>query len=345
MSRFRLLTPDAQYPDDAQIERQTAGDQVDWDIFRARSPDQISAESLSQCDAMVVWHEMPVNADLISRLERCKIIVRAGVGFDHIDLDAAAKAGIPVCNTPDYGTSEVADHAIALMLTLRRGIGSYHRNLMESPQTGFDHARAPLLARLRGKTFGVVGLGRIGIATALRAKAFGMRVLAYDPLVSRGTEIAAGVDRCDQLEELLAQSDVVSLHCPLTPQTQNMMNAAQLAKMQPHAILVNTARGGIIDISALLAALRNGTIAGAGIDVLPVEPPNPSDEIALAYANGKDPIVGERLFVTPHAAWSSPESVSDARRLSVETAMQFLTEGRLRNLVNTPVPASLSDVA
>ena len=345
MSRFRLLTPDAQYPDDARIERLTAGDQVDWDIYRERSPDQIPAESLSNCDAMVVWHEMPVNADLISRLDRCKIIVRAGVGFDHIDLEAAAKAGIPVCNTPDYGTSEVADHAIALMLTLRRGIGSYHKNLMESPQTGFDHARAPLLARLRGKTFGVVGLGRIGIATALRAKAFGMRVLAYDPLVSRGTEIAAGVDRCDRLEDLLAQSDVVSLHCPLTPQTQNMMNAEQLAKMQPHAILVNTARGGIIDIPALLAALRDGTIAGAGIDVLPVEPPSPSDEIALAYANGSDPIVGERLFVTPHAAWSSPESVSDARRLSVETAMQFLTEGRLRNLVNTPVSPSLSDVA
>lgn len=345
MSRFRLLTPDAQYPDDAQIERLTSGDQVDWDIFRERSPDQIPKDALSRCDAMVVWHEMPVNADLISRLDRCKIIVRAGVGFDHIDLDAAAKAGIPVCNTPDYGTSEVADHAIALMLNLRRGIGSYHRNLMASPQEGFNHARAPLLARLRGKTFGVVGLGRIGIATALRAKAFGMRVLAYDPLVSRGTEIAVGVDRCDRLEELLAQSDVVSLHCPLTPQTHNMMNAEQLANMQPHAILVNTARGGIIDIPALLSALRDGTIAGAGIDVLPVEPPSPSDEIALAYANGNDPIVGERLFVTPHAAWSSPESVADARRLSVETAMQFLSEGRLRNLVNTPAPPPLCDVA
>ncbi|KXJ57037.1 MAG: dehydrogenase [Thalassospira sp. Nap_22] len=341
MSRFRLLTPDAQYPDDAQIERRTAGGQVDWNIFRERSPDNIPSDVLAKCDAMVVWHEMPVTRAVIAKLDRCQIIVRAGVGFDHIDLDAATEAGIPVCNTPDYGTSEVADHAIALMLTMRRGIGSYHRNLMDSPQGGFDHTRAPLLGRLRGKTFGVVGLGRIGIATALRAKAFGMRVVAYDPLVSRGTEIAAGVDRVDRIEDLLAQSDVVSLHCPLTPESQKMINAERLAAMQPHAILINTARGAIIDIDSLIDALRNGTIAGAGIDVLPVEPPAPEDAIALAYANGQDPIVGERLFLTPHAAWSSPESVADARRLSVETAMQYLREGTLRNLVNAPTQTRL----
>ncbi|MEH6833111.1 MULTISPECIES: C-terminal binding protein [Falsihalocynthiibacter] len=345
MPRFRLLTPDAQYPDDALIERATAGNNIDWDIFREREIHRIPQTVLNSCDAMVVWHEMPVTRSMIAQLERCKIIVRAGVGFDHIDLDAAAEAGIPVCNTPDYGTSEVADHAIALMLNLRRGIGSYHRNLMQSPQTGFDHARAPLLGRLRGKTFGVVGLGRIGIAAALRAKAFGMRVLAYDPLVSRGTEIAVGVDRCESIDELLAQSDVVSLHCPLTPQTHNMINAERLAKMQPHAVLINTARGAIIDINALLTALRAGTIAGAGIDVLPVEPPSPTDALAIAYANGTDPLVGERLFVTPHAAWSSPESVADARRLSVETAVRFLREGKLRNLVNTPATKRVRDIA
>lgn len=345
MSRLRLLTPDAQYPDDAQIERATAGSDVDWDIFRERTLPALPQSALRACDAMVVWHEMPVTRAMIAQLERCKIIVRAGVGFDHIDLEAAAEAGIPVCNTPDYGTSEVADHAIALMLNMRRGIASYHRNLMHSPQTGFDHAQAPLLGRLRGKTFGIVGLGRIGVAAALRAKAFGMRVLAYDPLVSRGTEIAVGVDRCESIEALLAQSDVVSLHCPLTTETHNLINAKRLAMMQPHAILINTARGAIIDIDALLHALRAGIIAGAGIDVLPVEPPSPTDALALAYANGADPLVGERLFVTPHAAWSSPESVADARRLSVETAVQFLREGRLRNLVNTPVAPPQSELA
>ncbi len=132
---------------------------------------------------------------------------------------------------------------------------------------------APLVSRLRGRTFGVVGLGRIGVATALRAKAFGMSVVAYDPLVSRGSEISVGVERTESLEELLAVSDVVSLHCPLTDQTRGMIDAAALAAMKPDAILINTARGAIVDIPALITALRAGTIAGAGIDVLPVEPP------------------------------------------------------------------------
>ena len=123
------------------------------------------------------------------------MIVRAGVGFDHIDLEAAGRVGIPVCNTPDYGTSEVADHAIALMLALTRGIVCFHENLVRDPVGGFDSSRAPLVRRLRGRTFGVVGFGRIGTATALRAKAFGFRVVGYDPYASAGTEIAIGIER------------------------------------------------------------------------------------------------------------------------------------------------------
>jgi phosphoglycerate dehydrogenase-like enzyme len=201
--------------------------------------------------------------------------------------------------------------------------------------------RAPLVRRLRGRVFGVVGLGRIGVATALRAKAFGMNVVAYDPYVSRGSEIAVGVDRVESLEGLLVASDVVSLHCPLTDETREMMNAATIARMKRDAILINTARGAIVDIRALLDALRNGEIAGAGIDVLPIEPPRRDDIVAIAYGNRSDPIVGERLIVTPRAAWSSPESVRDARRLAVETAMVYLREGKLRNLVNSPSRAGL----
>jgi D-3-phosphoglycerate dehydrogenase / 2-oxoglutarate reductase len=315
MARFRLLTPDAQYSDDGVIERQTAGGDVDCDIHRAHSLGELSDETLGACDALVAWHGMKIDAAFISTLRRCRIIVRAGVGFDHIDLAAAAGAGIPVCNTPDYGTSEVADHAIGLMLALRRGIVSYHQNLIADP---------------------VVGLGRIGVATALRAKAFGMNVVAYDPFVSRGSEIAIGVDRVESLKGLLGVSDAVSLHCPLTDETRKMINAATIAQMKRDAILINTARGAIVDIRALVDALRNGEIAGAGIDVLSIEPPARDDEFAIAYRDRADPIVGERLIVTPHAAWSSPESVSDARRLAVETAMLYLREGKLRNLVNAP---------
>ena len=344
MTRFRLLTPDAQYPDDALIERETAGPDVHWSIHRARQPDAIPAEDWRQADALVVWHEMPVGAEVISKLERCKIIVRAGVGFDHIDLEAAAAKGIPVCNTPDYGTSEVADHAIAMMLNFKRGLTSYHRALVASPPEGFDHARAPLTGRLRGRTLGLVGLGRIGTATALRAKAFGLHVVGYDPHVSRGTEIALGVQRVESLQALLEVSDIVSLHCPLTEETRGMINAETLRQMKPGAIVINTARGAIVDVPALLEALRDKVIAGAALDVLPVEPPAPDDPISRAYADRSDPLTGERLLLTPHAAWSSPESVADARRLSVETAMLRLREGRIRNLVNRPedilVPAA-----
>jgi phosphoglycerate dehydrogenase-like enzyme len=279
---------------------------------------------------------MVIDPAFVAALKRCRIIVRAGVGFDHIDLEAAAGAGIPVANTPDYGTSEVADHAIGLMLALRRGIVSYHQNLVTDPRGGFDYTRAPLVRRLRGRTFGIIGLGRIGIATAIRAKAFGMDVVAYDPYVSRGSEIAVGVDRVESLNDLLAMSDVVSIHCPLTEETRGLIDARALTRMKHDAVLINTARGAVVDVPALIEALRAGTIGGAGIDVLPVEPPREEDAVAVAYRGRNDPIIGDRLIVTPHAAWSSPESVSDARRLAVETAMLYLREGRLRNLVNTP---------
>ena len=170
-----------------------------------------------------------------------------------------------------------------------------------------------------------------------------MTVVAYDPYVSRGSEIALGVDRVESLKGLLAMSDVVSLHCPLTDETREMINATTIQQMKRDAILINTARGAIVEIPALLDALRNGEIAGAGIDVLPIEPPSRHDALAVAYRNRADPIVGERLIVTPHAAWSSPESVSDARRLAVETAMLYLREGKLRNLVNAPAGAGAND--
>ena len=333
-----ILTPDAQYTDDGIVERETSGSDVDWFIYRERSVSEtrISEDVLKTVDAVVVWHERKVDAAFIDSLTNCKVIVRAGVGFDHIDIRAAGAAGLPVCNTPDYGTSEVADHAIGLMLAFTRGVVTYHEALRRDPLGNYDSTCAPLVRRIRGRVFGVVGLGRIGTATALRAKAFGMRVAVYDPYVSPGTEIAVGVERVNTLNELLAQSDVVSLHTPLTDETLNMIDAVALSKMKRDAILINTARGAIIDIAALLDALDAGTIAGAGIDVLPVEPPSANDLVFAALGPLGRAANDGRLIITPHAAWSSPESRQDARRLSVETAMFYLREGRLRNLVNEP---------
>jgi len=331
---LRLLTPDAQYADDGIIERETAGADVHWTIVRERDPARLPDEALARADGIVIWHEMKIDAAFLARIPKCRVIVRAGVGFDHIDLAAAGAAGIPVCNTPDYGTSEVADHAIALMLALTRGIVTYQRHLVADPVAGFNSALAPLVRRSRGKVFGVVGFGRIGTATALRAKAFGFRVVGYDPYVSPGTEIAIGIDRVHHLEALLEASDIVSLHCPLTDESRGMIGRDAFARMKRTAVLVNTARGAIVDIPALLEALRAGEIAGAGLDVLPVEPPHANDPIAAAFRDLPAAGLEDRLLLTPHAAWSSPESAADARRLAVETALMYLRDGKLRNLVN-----------
>ena len=166
----------------------------------------------------------------------------------------------------------------------------------------FNSALAPLIRRSRGQTFGVVGFGRIGTATALRAKAFGFSVVGFDPYVSAGTEIAIGIERVSALDALLDVADVVSLHCPLTSETKGMINAEALRRMKSNAILINTARGAIVDVAALIAAIRHGEIAGAGIDVLPAEPPHPNDEIAVAYRNLKAAGIADRLILTPHAA-------------------------------------------
>lgn len=335
---LRLFTPDAQYADDGIIEREAAGPEAIFGIYRERAAERLPEEELAQADGIVIWHEMAIDEAFVARIPRCRIIVRAGVGFDHIDLAATGKAGIPVCNTPDYGTSEVADHAIALMLCLRRSLIDYHADLTRDPVgnfvTRFDAAKTPLVRRMRGRCLGIVGLGRIGIATALRARAFGMEVIAYDPYAVGGIEIATGVRRVSSLDALLAESDVVSLHCPLTEETRGMIGAHAFDVMKPDAILINTARGGIVDVPALIDAIDSGRIGGAGLDVLPVEPPAPDDAIVAAYANLAGSRLEGRLILTPHSAWSSPESAADARRLSVETALLYLRDGTLRNLVN-----------
>ena len=331
---LHLFTPDAQYADDGAIERQTAGSDVEWTICRERDAERLPPDALTKADGIIAWHEMRIDADFVANIPKCRVIVRAGVGFDNVDLEATGRVGIPVCNTPDYGTSEVADHAIALMLALTRGIVSYHDYLVLDPIKCFNSALAPLIRRSRGQTFGVVGFGRIGTATALRAKAFGFSVVGYDPYVSAGTEIAIGIERVSALDALLDVADVVSLHCPLTSETKGMINAEAFRRMKSNANLINTARGAIVDVAALIAAIRHGEIAGAGIDVLPAEPPHPNDEIAVAYRNLKAAGIADRLILTPHAAWRSPESQADCRRLAVETAMLYLSKGTLRNLVN-----------
>jgi phosphoglycerate dehydrogenase-like enzyme len=328
-----VLMPDALFEDDAAIEREVLGDLADIVLHHELVADRIAGEDWRRADALIVYYGVPVDRHLVERLDSCRILVRAGVGYDHIDIAACAARGIPVCNVPDYGTTEVADHAIALTLALARGLVSYHARLLADPHAGWHWSGAPLVRRLRGGTFGIVGLGRIGTAASRRAKALDMEVCFYDPYLPAGTELAHGYRRYDSLEDLLAASDVVSLHCPLTEDNRNMINEAALGATKPGAFLINTARGGLVDLTALEKALREGQLGGAALDVLPEEPPDPGHSLIQAFRR-REPGLDGRLLLTPHVAWFSPAGRVDVRRKSAETVRDFLLVGRLRNCVN-----------
>lgn len=288
--------------------------------------------TVAEADALLVWHDIRITRATIDALHRCKAIVRIGVGYDNVDRAAARARGIAVCNVPDYGTEDVADHAIAMLLALARNLLQYQRELRQ-PAPRWDAQGCRRTPRLRGMVFGVVGLGRIGSATALRAKAFGMDVVAYDPLIPDGRDKALGIRSTHTLEELLRQADVVSIHTWLDDVTRNMFNAETIAKMKPGAILLNTARGPICDTRAVLAALESGALAGAGLDVLPTEPPPPDDPLLRA---ARDPhhIASHRCVLTPHSAFFTEEGFIEMRRKAALEARRALLGERLRNCVN-----------
>jgi phosphoglycerate dehydrogenase-like enzyme len=328
-----VLMPDALFEDDAEIEREVLGDLAEIVHHHELVAERIPGEDWRRADALIVYYGVPIDRQVVERLDSCRILVRAGVGYDHIDIAACGSRGIPVCNVPDYGTTEVADHAIALMLALARGLVSYHARLLADPHAGWHWSGAPLVRRLRGGTFGIVGLGRIGTAASRRARALDMEVCFYDPYLPDGVELAHGYRRHDSLEGLLAASDVVSLHCPLTDDNRNMIGEAALSAIKPGAFLINTARGGLVDLGALEAALRDGPLGGAGLDVLPGEPPDPEHSLVQAFRR-REPGLDGRLLLTPHVAWFSLAGRADLRRKSAETVRAFLLTGRLRNCVN-----------
>ena len=333
MSHLRILSTDAPFADRGAFERSLAGGDVDFVFQQVRSLDELPAATLEGCDGVLSWHYIAWPKASLDRLKRCRAIMRCGVGFDHIDLEAAGAAGIAVMNTPDYGTGEVADHAMALLLALRRGIASHHDRLRADPLATWSGWQPPLMQRLRGSTLGIVGLGRIGTAVALRAKPFGFRILAYDPYVPRGQEIALGVERRERLEALLAESEIVSLHCPANAETRGLMNGQSFARMREGALLINTARGAVVDLDACFQALKSGRLGGAGLDVLSSEPPPADHPLIRAYAAQED-WLRDRLILTPHAAWYAPESWQDMRRLAVERLIAYLRTGEDSCVVN-----------
>jgi len=331
------MTVTVLYPEEQQIpedglESEIFGPEVRIMRRTVKTLADLDPADCAEIDGLMIMR-YAVTAEDIGRFPRLRAIVRMGVGYDKIARPAAAARNVLVCNVPDYGTTEVADHAMALALSLRRGVILYHERQRQKPPAPWGSVKGELIGRLGVQTFGIVGLGRIGTAVALRARAFGFRVMFYDPYLPNGAELALGIARTATLEDLLCETDTLSVHTPLTPETRSMLGHPQLSLLRPGAVVVNTARGPIIDLDALLALLRSGHIAAAGLDVLPVEPPvDPIPELLRAYRAGEPGLEG-RLVITPHAAWFTPESEHDTRVKSAQTMRAALLTNRPQNVI------------
>jgi D-3-phosphoglycerate dehydrogenase/C-terminal binding protein len=317
--------------DDLEPERRILGDIAEISAFGAKVEDELTGR-IEDVDAIILFHELLLTRRTLERLRRCKLIVRGGVGVDNVDHAFARTVGVPVGNVPDYGSEEVADTALAMALSLTRGV-HYMNSRLKAMEGPWAYLQVVPLARLRGSTFGVVGLGRIGTAAALRAKALGMDVIFYDPYKADGYDKALGICRVETLEELLAGSLVVSIHCPLTEETRHMINAEAIARMPKGSYLVNTARGAILDTKAVPPAIASGHLAGAGIDVYEQEPPTAEDALLAAW---RDPqhSAHHRLILNPHAAFYSESGLLDMRLKAAEACRRALLGLPLRNIVN-----------
>jgi D-3-phosphoglycerate dehydrogenase len=263
--------------------------------------------------ALLMGTDVGVRAEDLPRLPALRVIATCSVGFDHLPVKEAERRGVWVCNVPDYCVEEVADHSLAFVLALLRGVVELDRVVRDGR---WDWKAAGTLRRLRGTRLGVVGFGRIGRALALRAAALGFEVWAADSLVPDEVIAAAGA-RPAGLDELLAACDAVSLHVPLTPETEGLIGPRELALMPSSAVLVDTARAGLVDLDALVRALEEGRLGGAALDVLPVEPPTAE----------QPPPRAPRLIVNPHVAWYSAEAEEAAYTRPV-LAVRAVLEGR-----------------
>jgi D-3-phosphoglycerate dehydrogenase len=295
---------------------------LDLNLIRleTKAPEQLIPQ-VSSADALLVqW--ATINSSVIEAMPRCKVISRYGIGVDMIDLDAASQRGVIVANVHDYCIEEVSTQTIGFLIDLNR----HTVRMNEHVRAGrWGSAPAPYGAprRLKGQTLGIIGMGNIGRVVAQKAGCLGLKLQAYDPYAR--PEALAGLDvELIGLEQLLRSSDYVSIHCPLVEETRKLIGAPQLAMMQPEAYLVNMARGPIVDQAALYQALASNSIAGAAVDVLEQEPPDPNDPL-LQLPN---------LIITPHASSWSRESLVQLRRGTAQNVVDVLQDRLPRSVVN-----------
>lgn len=288
--------------------------------------DRTPADKIVECAAdadIVLTNKVPFSADTLRQLPRLRFICVLATGYNIIDIEAAARQGVVVANIPAYSTMSVAQMAFAHILNITNHVASYAREVADGKWTNcpdfcfWDSA----LTELAGKTMGIVGLGNTGMATARIAVAMGMKVVA---MTSKSADTLPEGITPAPLDDVLASADVVSLHCPLTPSTRHLINAASIAKMKPSAILINTGRGPLVDEQAVADALNGGRLAAFGADVLSQEPPR-----------GDNPLLSARnCFLTPHIAWATLEARTRLMSTATENVRQFIAGEPVANRVN-----------
>lgn len=309
--------------DDAAIERELFAPLAARLVAAADLDAPAARAAAREADALMVGvHRVP--AALLGLMARCRIVTRVGTGVDAIDIPTATGRGVWVTNVPDYAIDEVSSHALALLLALHRNLRGH---LAATAGGEWRYQAVSPIPRFAGLTLGLLGFGRIGSAMGRKGLGVGLRVVAHDPHIPQERIGAAGVEAVD-FATLLRDADFLSLHVPLTDETRGLIDAASLARMKPTAYLINTARGEVVDVPALVAAVRAGRLAGAGLDVLPTEPPDPDDPVL------REP----RILLTPHIAWASEESKVDVRRRAAEDVARVLRGERPRTPVNEPAP-------
>ncbi len=318
MGTRKVVVADAKFKD-YEIERRIlAPHAAAVEVHRCTSADEL-VEAAPDADALLV-HALKIGASALARLPRCRGIVRYGVGYDVIDIEAAREMGIPVSNVPDYCTDEVADHTLAMVLALGRRLTKVDAQLRAGRWEGTPFRPIHTLA---SRTLGLLGIGRIGAAVVARAKPFGFRIAAHDPQAAPAVFEAHGVEPV-AFDELLEASDILSLHLPLTPATRHVIDAAAIARMKPGSSLVNVSRGGLIDEEVAAAALRSGHLSGVALDVFEREPLAP-DHPLLSVSGA---------ILTSHCAWYSEEAFDQLQRLAAEEVARHLTGEPGRNVVN-----------
>ncbi|RMB62131.1 C-terminal binding protein [Tessaracoccus antarcticus] len=290
-------------------------------LTQSRSAAELVANAAG-AEGIVVQYAS-ITAEIMDALPSLRVIGRYGVGVDSVDVQAATKRGIAVCNVPDYGTESVSDHAIGLTLAAARGVARLDRGLRNG---SFDLVAVRPLHQIAGRVFGVIGMGLIGTATARKAAGLGYRVIGHDVAAEPGTTGPDGVPMVS-FEELLGQSHVVSLHTPLNEITRGMIGAAEFATMRTDAILVNTSRGAVVDSDALVDALATGAIQGAAIDVHASEPLQPGHPL----------MDFDSVVLTPHLAWYSEESYEELKRRTVANVVDVCAGRTPRNIINPQV--------